>query len=261
MLFKSSFQRMQSLRDEILEIGMYMVDLKRLPYKPTSRQFLDFLWNTRSMAYAQDGYSGIHEYLQSLYYEWECVRNSLAENLEPLVKKIARRYSHRNLDFNDLVQEGFKGALRALDCFDVDFGVPFEAFAVPWIRKYLSQLVNYNSEVVRLPESQVKIHRQRRDASSISSYVDFFEDPNHIMDESQNMEQQFVMSNTMEYVKYCVDALNYKQRNIIRTRYFGKTDKVLPLETVGKLCGCSRECSRQIEKGALQALEKKLKKF
>lgn len=258
MYFNASYQRMQSLRDEIVELGMYMSNFKRLPYKLTSNQFVDFLWDTRSKAYSQKSFSGIHEYLQSLYYEWECVRNTLAEDHLPLVRRVVSRYGHRNLDFGDLMQEGFKGILRALDCFDVDFGVPFEVFAVPWIRKYISRLVVCNSEVIRIPESLVKNQRQGKRSAPAANIVDFSDKADNIEDGSENQEQHFLRKNTAKYLNECVESLRDQHRNVIRNRYFADGDGLQSLEKVGERCGHSRERARQLEIEALQTLVKKM---
>ncbi len=260
-----SFARLQTLREEIIDLGLYLETGGEKPRLDSNRRFLDFLWNTKNNAYngaylKDKDCEGLVRYLRQICDEAIRLRNSLSQQYGNLVYRQVRKYGHKNQDFLDLVQEGFTGLLRAVDTFDVTYGVSFETYAITWIRKYLSRLVLYNSEVVRLPESQVKIHRQRKDSASISSYVDFLEDSELVVDDVQNMEQRFVLTNTMEYLKNCVQTLNYKQRNIIRTRYFDKSGKMVSLETVGKQCGYSRERARQIELEALTILERKIEK-
>lgn len=260
-----SFAHLQSLREEIIELGIFLEAGDKKPNLNSNRCLLDFLWNTKNNAYSDRFLQnkenrGMVRYLRKICDEALRLRNSLSQLYMPLVYRQVHHYSHKNQDYLDLVQEGVKGLLRAIDTFDVTFGVPFEAYAVTWIRKYLSNIVTCNSEVVRIPESQMRIHRQKRDSSSISSYVDFLEDIGTVEDESLNTEQQFVMSNTMEYLKECVDLLNCKQRNVIRTRYYSGARKTVSLETAGKLCGYSRERTRQIEQEALNILEKKMEK-
>ncbi len=49
-----------------------------------------------------------------------------------LVVAFARRYDHRGLPLDDLVQEGTLGLLRAIDLFDPDRGARFSTYAAWW---------------------------------------------------------------------------------------------------------------------------------
>lgn len=56
----------------------------------------------------------------------------LRENL-PLVYAIVRRYLHRGAEYDDLVQLGSIGLLKAIRRFDPAYGVCFSTYAVPLI--------------------------------------------------------------------------------------------------------------------------------
>jgi RNA polymerase sigma-B factor len=51
----------------------------------------------------------------------------------PLVRALATRYAGRGEPFEDLVQVGAIGLIKAVDRFDVDRGVEFSSYAVPTI--------------------------------------------------------------------------------------------------------------------------------
>ncbi len=57
-------------------------------------------------------------------------RATFAAANQRLVVAFARRYDHRGLPFDDLVQEGTLGLLRAIDLFDPDRGARFSTYAV-----------------------------------------------------------------------------------------------------------------------------------
>lgn len=57
---------------------------------------------------------------------------ALTESM-PLVRALARRYSGRGEPFEDLVQVGTVGLIKAVDRFDVDRGVQFSSYAAPTI--------------------------------------------------------------------------------------------------------------------------------
>ena len=94
-------------------------------------------------------------------------RERLIARLLPLVAAAARRYRTEGLDHTDLLQEGLVGLLRALERFDPERGVPFQAFALWWIREGLQSARSDFVRPFRLPPkalrqlSQLKSEHQR----------------------------------------------------------------------------------------------------
>ena len=78
----------------------------------------------------------------------------LAANLR-LVMSIARRYTGRGLEFDDLVQEGVTGMIHALNKFDNSRGLRFSTYATHWIRQHISRAVVAQGSAIRLPEQRV----------------------------------------------------------------------------------------------------------
>ncbi|MGI6604388.1 MAG: RNA polymerase sporulation sigma factor, SigF/SigG family [Firmicutes bacterium] len=60
-------------------------------------------------------------------------RDQLINNNLRLVVGIARRFCGRGYDFEDLFQIGTIGLMKAVDKFDLSFGVQFSTYAVPMI--------------------------------------------------------------------------------------------------------------------------------
>jgi RNA polymerase sigma-B factor len=58
-------------------------------------------------------------------------RQRLIEQYLPLVRSLARRYSYRGEQLEDLVQVGCIGLIKAIDRFDVDRGVELTTYATP----------------------------------------------------------------------------------------------------------------------------------
>jgi RNA polymerase sigma-B factor len=63
----------------------------------------------------------------------ERAREQALVELMPLVRALAGRYAGRGEPFEDLVQVGSIGLIKAVDRFDVDRGVDFASYAVPTI--------------------------------------------------------------------------------------------------------------------------------
>lgn len=68
-----------------------------------------------------------------------------------LVMAIARRYVNRGLSFEDLVQEGNLGLLRAVDKFDYRRGYKFSTYGSWWIRQGITRALSDQSRSIRIP--------------------------------------------------------------------------------------------------------------
>jgi RNA polymerase sporulation-specific sigma factor len=63
----------------------------------------------------------------------EIAREQLIESNTGLVKNIALKYINTGYEFEDLLQIGFIGLLKAVDRFDTNYDVMFSTYAVPMI--------------------------------------------------------------------------------------------------------------------------------
>ena len=66
-----------------------------------------------------------------------------------LVVSIAQRFRWRGLDWDDLLQEGVCGILRAADKFDPDRGFKFSTYATWWIRQAIQRAIEDTGHLVR----------------------------------------------------------------------------------------------------------------
>jgi len=88
---------------------------------------------------------------------YQMVRSELAEANLRLVVAIAKRYRGRGLSFADLIQEGNRGLMRAVDKFEYRLGYKFGTYATWWIRQGIQRALADHARTVRVPCHQVSV--------------------------------------------------------------------------------------------------------
>ena len=68
---------------------------------------------------------------------------------------IAKRYRSRGLPFADLIQEGNRGLMRAVDKYEHRLGFKFGTYATWWIRQGITRALADHARTVRVPCHQV----------------------------------------------------------------------------------------------------------
>jgi RNA polymerase primary sigma factor len=95
-------------------------------------------------------------HVQSLRREkYQKARRELAEGNLRLVVSIAKRYRSRGLPFSDLIQEGNRGLMRAVDKYEHRLGYKFGTYATWWIRQGITRALADHARTIRVPCHQV----------------------------------------------------------------------------------------------------------
>src|SRR2546428_14075418 len=88
-------------------------------------------------------------------------REQLIEEHMSLVRSLARRYSYRGEQLDDLVQIGAIGLVKAIDRFDIDRGVELPTYATPNIIGAIMRHFSDKRWSVRVPRGLQELNVQR----------------------------------------------------------------------------------------------------
>jgi len=83
-----------------------------------------------------------------------------------LVVNIARGYTGKGLNLQDLIEEGNLGLLRAVEGFDPAMGTRFSTYASYWIKQSIKRALINSAKTIRIPAYMVELLSKWRRAGS-----------------------------------------------------------------------------------------------
>lgn len=218
----------------------------------------------------------------------EAVEELIKNNIG-LVRKVAGRFLNRRIEFEDAVQIGTMGLIKAIEKFDFSFGVQFSTYAVPMImgeiRRFLrddgmikaSRSIKGNyCKITRFLEEYRRVHGGEPSVSQLSeslgididdvvtalSYNPVCESLNACMyDEKETLENRLSLDESQEdkiidkmTLYQVIDKLSERERHIIEQRYFHEATQT----DVAKQLKISQVQVSRLEKKILGELKNKL---
>ena len=103
----------------------------------------------------------------------ERARQRLTEKNLRLVISVAKKYRGMGLPFEDLIQEGNLGLMKAIDKFDPDRGYRFSTYATWWIRQAVQRSVADKGRTIRVPVHMgEKIRKMARTYNELSAALE-----------------------------------------------------------------------------------------
>ena len=205
----------------------------------------------------------------------DSAKEKLVEQNLGLVWSVARRFTGRGYDIEDLFQIGCIGLIKSIDKFDFDYDVKFSTYAVPLIqgeiRRFLRDygaikvsrsLKEMNSKVEQYRQRVIKEKGYEPEIEEIAAALSY--DAGEIVMameaslEPESLDAPGVYSKTEEYSQEIVDHLSLMQmlerlepgeQRLVQLRYFedktqSETGKLLVISQVQ----VSRQEKRILEK-------------
>ena len=226
-------------------------------------------------------------------------RNKIIEGNLKLVINISKRFMNKGTPFEDLIQEGNFGLIRAIEKYNDNMGAKFSTYAVWWIRQMILRSIANKSNTIRIPvylfdrinnykktyfdltqkfnreptmeeiskEMGLSLENVRAIAlysikpTSLNDFI--FEEENIELQDSVADKEAQIEKNVIDKIDALLTSglLSERELIILKLRCGFDDNDPLTLEEIGQRIGVTRERVRQLENRALNKIRSSNKIF
>lgn len=180
-------------------------------------------------------------------------RNALVMQWEGLPHFVAvgmwRTKRVRNMDFDDAVQAGFLGLIRAAELFDESKGVKFVTYACHCCRRAITK-ADHDVRAIRVPEYVYQLDDPGEMPNLVTSQEDIVYLLGKDLPEGQGDDERALVRRAV------AELPNPRLRYVIKRLYLDGDNPTL--KVVGSEIGVTREYVRQLRNQAIGLLRERL---
>lgn len=183
----------------------------------------------------------------------------VSENLN-YVKSLANRFRGKGVEYDDLVSEGYMAMVEAAKKYDPSRGSDFVAYAGAFIRKAMSQAVEQQAALYRVPRDERKrVPRSATKAMSIDAPLSA-SNQYTLLDILINKDAELLEENAMFREVYedlcgCIALLDEREQAVIK-KFYGIGTPHITMAEIAEDLQLKRERVRQIRDKALRKISK-----
>jgi len=141
--------------------------------------------------------SSLADHIEDIHRDEKIARDYLTESNLRLVVSIAKKYIGYGISFQDAIQEGNLGLMRAVDRFNLHKGFKFSTYATWWVRQAVSRSIADQARTIRVP-------------------VHVIENINKVMRITRELSQEYGRKPTTEEVAEQIGITTGKVRELLK---------------------------------------------
>jgi RNA polymerase sigma-B factor len=142
-------------------------------------------------------------------------RESLIQQYLPLVRRLARRHAGRGEQFEDLVQVGTIGLIKAIDRFELERGMDLASFAIPTIDGEIKRHLRDRASPIRIPR-----RLQELDPSLKVRVIELVDGQNGELEQGSVVERGYELGEDRATLAQGFRVLDERERRLLRLAFF-----------------------------------------